>query len=232
MYDLLRRHLPASVELMTPDLAGFGGAALSADRPSLDVLADDVARWLGEQGITSAVVGGTSMGGYVTMALLRRHPELAEAVVLLDTKASADDGEARNGRRAMADRLESENTPAALVENVYPKLIGATTKRRRPEVAAAVRDWVDATDPHAAAWAQRAMAVRPESFETLRNTGLPGLVVVGDEDEISPPSDADRMAATWPQSQVVTIAEAGHLAAVERPDVVAQVVADFVSGLA
>jgi pimeloyl-ACP methyl ester carboxylesterase len=165
------------------------------------------------------------------MALLRRHPEIARAVVLLDTKASDDEEAGRGGRRAMADRLESENTTAALVESVYPKLIGATTKRRRPDVAAAVRDWVDAADPLSAAWAQRAMALRAESFATLEQSGLPGLVVVGDEDELSPPADADRMAQSWPQAQVVTIAEAGHLAVVERPDVVAQVLGDFVTSL-
>ncbi len=197
----------------------------------MEALADDVARWCGEQGVGGAIIGGTSMGGYVTMALLRRHPEIARAVVLLDTKASADDEAGRGGRRGMADRLESENTTAALVENVYPKLIGATTKRRRPDVAAAVRDWVDAADPLSAAWAQRAMALRVESFATLEQSGLPGLVVVGDEDELAPPSEADRMAQSWPQAQVVTIAEAGHLAVVERPDVVAQVLGDFVTSL-
>jgi pimeloyl-ACP methyl ester carboxylesterase len=75
------------------------------------------------------------------------------------------------------------------------------------------------------------MAQRVASFDTLRDSGLPGLVVVGQEDELTPPADADAMARDWEQAQVVTIAEAGHLAVVERPDVVAQVVADFLTDL-
>jgi pimeloyl-ACP methyl ester carboxylesterase len=232
MYDPLRQHLPRHVDLQTPDLPGFGVRPRSSAPPSMEAMADDVAHWWDAHGGGEAIIGGTSMGGYVTMAFLRRHPGIARAVVLLDTKASADDEGARSGRRSIADRLESENTTAALVENVYPKLIGATTKRRRPDVAAAVRDWVDATDPLSAAWAQRAMALRAESFATLDQSGLTGLVVVGDEDELTPPADADRIAQSWEQAQVVTIAEAGHLAVVERPDVVAQVLGDFLDGLA
>jgi pimeloyl-ACP methyl ester carboxylesterase len=232
MYDAIRAHLPATVELHTPDFAGFGGRSLPDAAPSLDALADDVADWLTAQQFDAPVVlGGTSMGGYVTMALLRRHAGLARALVLMDTKASSDDDAGRAGRLAMADRLDADGTADVLFEAFAPRLTGVTTKRRRLAVEEQVRQWVGSAPPASAAWAQRAMAQRPASFDTLRDSGLPGLVVVGEEDELTPPADADAIARDWQQAQVVTIAEAGHLAVVERPDVVAQVVADFLTDL-
>ena len=228
MYDPLRRLLP-DVDLLTPDLAGFGVSPRSASEPSLDVMADDVASALADRGVDQAIIGGTSMGGYVSMALLARHPGLAAALLLLDTKASADDDAAALGRQTMAQRLESENTPAALVEQVYPKLLGVTTTSQRPDVAATVRGWVDEADPRSAAWAQRAMAARLESFTTLADSDLPALIVVGDEDVLSPPADAEQMARSWRGARVATIPRAGHLAVVERPDAVAGVVGEFLA---
>jgi pimeloyl-ACP methyl ester carboxylesterase len=232
MYDALRARLPESLDLHTPDFAGFGGRPLPDAAPSLDVFADEVAAWLATLEVSGPLVlGGTSMGGYVTMALLRRHPDLADALLLMDTKASSDDDAARTGRLAMADRLDAEGTTDVLFEAFYPRLTGVTTKTSRPEVADQVRRWVQSAAPASAAWAQRAMAQRPASFDTLRDCGRPGLVVVGEEDELSPPADADAMARDWAGGQVVTIAEAGHLAAVERPEGVAQVVTDFLATL-
>ncbi len=77
----------AGYRVITPDLPGFGGSAPSPDAPSLDVMADAVVGLLDHLGIERAVVGGLSMGGYVTMALLRRHPDRLSAIILADTKA-------------------------------------------------------------------------------------------------------------------------------------------------
>ena len=75
--------------------AGFGGSPLGDDEPSLDHVADDVAGLLDRRGLDQVVLGGLSMGGYVAMAFLRRHPGRVRALVLADTKASADAGRRR-----------------------------------------------------------------------------------------------------------------------------------------
>ena len=85
--------------VVSPDLPGFGGSAPSRSAPSLDVMADEVAALMEELGIDRAVVGGLSMGGYVAMAMLRRHPARIAGLVLADTKAAADTPEAAAGSR-------------------------------------------------------------------------------------------------------------------------------------
>ena len=203
--------------LLTPNLAGFGGTPLTVGEPSLDVYADQVVRELDAAGHDRVVLGGTSMGGYTAMALCRRHPERVAGLALIDTKATADAAEAAAGRRAMAQAMVDGATTDPLVENVLPKLLGATTVATRPDVAERVRGWVSDADPAAAAWAQRAMAARSDALEVLREMHVPTLVVVGEEDVLSPPADAGVMAAALSDCELLLIPKVGHLTPVEAP---------------
>lgn len=203
--------------LLTPDLVGFGGVPLPAAEPSLDVYADRVVRELDAAGLDRVVLGGTSMGGYTAMAICRLHPERVAGLALIDTKATADTSEAAAGRRAMAQTMVDGVTTDPLVQNVLPKLLGATTVSTRPDVTERVRGWVRDANPAAAAWAQRAMADRPDSLDTLREMSVPSLVVVGDEDVLSPPADAGVMAAALSDCELVLIPKVGHLTPVEAP---------------
>jgi len=203
--------------VITPDLRGFGGSDLGADEPSLDHVADDVAAVLDRLGLDRVVLGGLSMGGYAAMAFLRRHPARVGALVLADTKATADPAPAREKRERIAVRLEAEESTEPLVEEVLDTLLGETTGRARPLVEARVRELVEAAPPAAAAWAQRAMAARPDSLETLRATRVPALVMVGDEDELSTRADAEAMVEALPDARLEVLPGSGHLTAVEVP---------------
>jgi pimeloyl-ACP methyl ester carboxylesterase len=177
------------------------------------------------------VIGGLSMGGYVAMALLRRHPERIAALILADTKASADPDAAKANRERIAAAVESDEASTVLVDDVLPALLGTTTTSTRPLVSGRVRGLVQTAPSAAVAWAQRAMAGRPDSFETLRAFDRPALVIVGAEDVLSPPSDAEAMAEALPHGRLVVIPQAGHLTAVETPESFNAQVAGFLAEL-
>jgi pimeloyl-ACP methyl ester carboxylesterase len=215
-------------DLLTPDLPGFGDVPLEAGEPSLDVYADHVVRQLDARGADRVVIGGTSMGGYVAMAFCRRHADRVAGVALIDTKATADPDAGAEGRRAMAAAMVEGQTTEPLLDNVFPKLLGDTTTRDRPAVVQRVRGWVAGADPAAAAYAQRAMAARPDSLETLSALTVPSLVVVGEEDVLSPPTDAAVMASALHGAVVVEIPRVGHLTPVEAPRYVAEALTELV----
>jgi pimeloyl-ACP methyl ester carboxylesterase len=230
MWDGQRERLAARCRVLTPDQRGFGASPLGPDEPDLDACADDVVALLDRLGLDRVVLGGLSMGGYVAMALLRRHPERVRALVLADTKAGADPEPARVNRLRIADQL-GEQGSGVLVEAVLPALLGPTTTSTRPEVVEQVRALVEAAPPAAAAWAQRAMAARPDSLAALAAADVPALVVVGDEDALSPVADAQAMADALPQGRLVVLEGAGHLTALEVPDAFAGVVGAFLDEL-
>ncbi len=217
--------------VITPDQRGFGGTPLGADEPSLDRVADDVAALLDAKGLDRVVLGGLSMGGYAAMAFLRRHADRVHALVLADTKASPDPPQARERRLQMADAVSGDGELSVLVDDMLPALVGRTTHERRGLVLGRVRALAQAAPAAAVAWAQRAMAARPDSFDTLRATAVPALVVVGDEDVLSPVADAEAMASALPHARLATIPAAGHLSAVEAPEQFNGVVREFVGSL-
>ncbi|MGH3131842.1 MAG: alpha/beta fold hydrolase, partial [Gaiellaceae bacterium] len=92
-----------------------------------------------------------------------------------------------------------------------------------------VRALVESAPPEAAAWAQRAMAARPDSIDTLRGVRVPALVVVGGEDELATVSDAEAMAGAMPDSRLVVVRGSGHLTAVEAPAAFDEAVSGLVS---
>ncbi|MER6942711.1 alpha/beta fold hydrolase [Nonomuraea sp. NPDC000554] len=228
MWLAQREGLARTCRVITPDLRGFGGTRLGDDEPSVEVMADDVARLLDAEGIDRAVVGGLSMGGYVTMAFCRRHPDRVLGVILADTKASADADAARANRERIAAAVLSGGSEV-LVTEVLPALIGPTTKARRAMVFGRVKGLVQSAPPGAVAWAQRAMAARPESFDTLAGLKVPLLVLVGEEDELATVADAEAMARAVPDGRLEIIPKAGHLSAVEQPEAFNAAVTEFLS---
>ena len=212
-----RNDLADTCRVITPDLRGFGGSQLGFDEPSLDLMADDVAAVLDRLDLPEVVLGGLSMGGYVAMAFLRRHPGRVSALVLADTKAGADPDAAKDNRRRIADMLVEDDSTQVLVDEVLPALVGETTRRDQPVVQGRVRALLEAAPPAAAAWAQRAMAARPDSLDTLRKVDVPAVVILGEEDQLASRDDAEAMVEALPQGQLVLIPGAGHLSAVEAP---------------
>jgi pimeloyl-ACP methyl ester carboxylesterase len=232
MWLAQREDLAKRFRVITPDLRGFGGSVLGEDDPSIDVMADDVAALLRGKGIDRAVIGGLAMGGYVALALCRRHLDRVLGLVLANTKAGADSAEVVAARRATADRIESEESVGVLTEELLPRLVGPTTFRQRALVYGRVRGLVQATPPRAAAWAQRAMAARSSDVEALASIRVPALVIAGSEDELATEEDARAMAEAMPNAELLVIPRCGHLTAVEQPELFNQAVAEFVTALA
>ena len=221
--------LDAGWRVLVPDLPGFGVSDLPEDEPSLDVVAASMIDVLDERGIDHCILGGVSLGGYVVMAMLRQRPEIAGALILAGTKASADGDDARSNRERLARLvLESPDQTARILEqSVLPGLLGVTSHADRPEVVDTVRGWVASARPEAVAWYQRAMAVRPDSREVLSDVTVPALVVWGVEDALSPRAEQDILTGALARGEFVAVEAAGHLVGIERPDTVTAAIRQF-----
>jgi pimeloyl-ACP methyl ester carboxylesterase len=218
--------------VLAVDLRGFGGTALGADAPSLDLLADDIALLLDAAGIDQAVLGGVSLGGYIAMAFARRYPDRLAGLLLADTKGTADTETARANRERVAKAVLARDSVRLLVDEQLPTpLLGETTAKRCPKLVDFVAELIQEASPAAVAWAQRAMAARPDSLESLRSVDVPALVVVGDEDVLTPVSDAEALASALPQAELTILPGAGHLSPLEVPEAFNTAVRGFLSTL-
>lgn len=223
MWNPVREPLAARLRLITPDQRGLGRTPLpETDRaPSLEDAARDVLALLDKLELDKVVLGGCSMGGYVTMAVLRLAPERVGGLVLIDTKATADTPEAAQNRERVAARAEAEGVTGWLAESMLPNLLAP---QNSPGVAGTVRDLIDAQPPSGVAWAARAMATRPDSAEVLAAADVPALVVVGEQDGLTPPDAARAMADALPDAELTVLPAAGHLTPLEAPAAVAEAI--------
>jgi pimeloyl-ACP methyl ester carboxylesterase len=174
------------------------------------------------------VVGGLSMGGYVAFALLRFAARYVQGLVLADTRSQADTPEGVAGRTRLLQVVQ-DNGPSAVADEMIPKLLGETTKRTRPAVAEQVRSLALASSADAIAGAIRALMTRPDSTPLLSSIHVPTLIVVGDEDTLTPPSASEEMQRAIAGSELVRIPQAGHLSNLERPDLFNAALAAFLT---
>ncbi len=223
----------AGWRILAPDLRGFGGSTdQRADgvEPTIADYADDVAGLVREVAGTPVVLGGLSMGGYAALAVMRRTPALVRALVLADTRAGADSLEGRAGRKAMLTLLEREG-PQGVARDMMPKLLGATTREQNADAEATVRRLIKRHSPHGIRDAILRMMERPDSTPLLPTITVPTLVLVGDEDVLTPPAESEAIASALPNASLVRIAGAGHLSNLERPQAFEASVDDFLAAI-
>ena len=220
--------------VLAPDLPGFGTSPSGPDVaetvgadpsvPSVDVMGDGVVAALRHAGIERAAVAGLSMGGYVAMSVLARHAELVAGLGLLDTKVTADDDAARATRLEVGDKVVAEQRVDAVL-GMRTSLLGATNRVARPDLVERIEGWIADQGPQAVAWAQRAMAARPDRSAVLAAYTGPAVVIVGDEDEVAPVSAARQMADLLADVELVVVPKAGHMTGNESPEPVASALA-------
>jgi 3-oxoadipate enol-lactonase len=231
MWEPQLREPPAGWRLIAPDLRGFGGSSeTDANNPNIADYAADVIDLLRELGISNAAVAGLSMGGYVSFALLRQAPGLVRALILADTRATADTLEERADRRSMMAFVEREGS-SGVARDLPRKYLGSTSLAHRPDLEASVRRIIKQQSPTSIRNAIVRLMERPDSTAMLGTIRMPVLVIVGDEDVRTPPGDARRMTDTIPAAELVVIPGAGHLSNLEQPERFGQAVAAFLSRL-
>lgn len=225
--------LGETARVVAPDLRGYGASPLGGwlaqgEAASIERYAADVVALLdGIECSRPRVVVGFSMGGYVALALERMKPDAYDALVLMDTRAIADDDAARATRLKMADHVD-EWGAERVATLMRPKLFAEGTPEAIVEKTVAE---ISAADPAAIAAAQRAMAARPDSTELLPSIAKPTLVVVGEHDAISTAEEMRGVADAIPGAGYALIEGAGHMAPVELPDAVNAALSTFVGSL-
>ena len=219
--------LVSHYRVILPDLRGHGDSGIGQGPASMEKHAADIARVLDREEVRRAVFVGVSIGGYVLFEFWRRYRARVEALVLCNTKAQADNPEARTGRlQAAADVMERGTEP--FFESMVPKLIGKTTRSTRPDLVEGALRMMRKMSAEDVALVQRGMGDRQDSVETLKTINVSTLIVTGDEDILTGVSEAELMRRNIQGSQMKVIAKAGHYSPWEQPEEVGKLVRQFV----
>ncbi|QDU78162.1 AB hydrolase superfamily protein YdjP [Bremerella volcania] len=227
MYDAVFEPLAEQHQVIAVDLRGFGESDGYREIVPMEMFADDVAAILDELDIAEQVTfAGLSMGGYIAWQMWQRHRDRLSRMILLDTRAIADDEVQARARRMAAEAVLSAGMSDVPV-NMLPKLLSENTRHEKPEVAKALTEMILRQDPRGVAAAQRGMAQRPNVESWLPEINIPTLVISGEHDVISPPDEMKGFAAQIPGAQFVEIPAAGHMVPMENPEAMCEAVLPF-----
>jgi pimeloyl-ACP methyl ester carboxylesterase len=207
--------LAGAARLIAPDLPGFGE---SPPAPfTVEGVADVVAEFLAALDIPKAVICGLSMGGYIALAVARRHPDRLAGLILADTRAGVDDSTAR-ANRTTSIAVANEKGTAALFVGMLPRVLSEHTHAAHPEVVERVKAMAARQPTASVTAALAALRDRPDGNPGLKAIAVPALVMVGEFDIVTPPLSAANLSAQIRDSTLVYIPGAGHLTNLENPD--------------
>jgi pimeloyl-ACP methyl ester carboxylesterase len=220
--------LPAGIRALGVDMPGFGKSDIGTIAPSIDLAADATFLALKDYGIGNAVIAGWSIGGYIALALADRHPGFVSGLGLVCTRAAADTEESAANRLRIAREVEMGQNIDSM-QAWIGQVLGATSLANRRHLIPTLEVWMRGQPPTSIAWAQRAMARRPDRTRVLSEYKGPIAVIAGIEDSIAGPQTARDMATAANTGQLFLVPGAGHLAPLENPELVAKGLASLYS---
>ncbi len=221
--------------VVAPDLRGFGTSTIEAISAKTGIemvdYADDVRQLLDQLEYTKPVIlVGFSMGGYIALQFLAKYAQRVRALVMVDSRASADPPAVQAARFSMAENVEGWGA-GHVAEMMLPKLVGRSTMERHPEVVVEIESIISRTNPIAIAAAQRGMAHRPDMSHVLARLEIPTLCLVGAEDAITPPDTMQAMTDAMPNASLTVIEGAGHMTPMENPSAFNDALSQFLERL-
>lgn len=181
--------------VIVPDLRGYGASDPAPAGPiTMDDGARDVLGVMDHLGIERFVLGGLSMGGYISFALLRRAQARVAGLILADTRATSDSPEGQRQREALAQGVEQQG-PVVAIDGMVPRFFAPSTHTARPELIERARSMIMSISPTTIASAARGLALRPDSTPQLGAIICPTIILCGADDALTPPADAEAMRA-------------------------------------
>ena len=223
-FDRLWQVVPPTLRVFAMDQRGHGDADKPADGYALVNFADDVEAFMDAVGLQSAVLLGSSSGGYVAQQVAVQVPHRVDGLVLVGAPRSLQ------GRPAFAeevDRLTDPVDPSWVEESLtwFPRYHDVPdwyiTDRIRDGLRVPARVWQ-------AGLAGLTTAVPPSESGTIT---APTLIMWGERDALLPLQDGYLLAAAIPGSRLIVYEDTGHLVLWEQPERVATDLADFIAGL-
>lgn len=218
--------LEAGYRVINIDLRGHGRSAPATRHYSIYDLVSDVIAVLDRLGVERAIWCGLSVGGMIALRAALAYPNRVASLVLLDTDAGAEIPWRKLKYRAMG-RGAAVVGVRPLASSIARLMFGRTTRVRQPGL---VREWKsDLGDLHIPSVLRMLDAIveRDSLLSRLSEITVPTLIAVGEEDRVLPPAVSRRMHERMAQARLETIAQAGHLCALEQPETVNRVILTF-----
>ena len=172
-------------------------------------------------------LAGHSLGGRIALEVVRQAPERVTHLALMDTGVGPPSPHERESRLELVVLGETSGL-AAVAERWLPPMLHPA-RRQEPAFTAPLEAMVTGRSAASFRRQQEALLARPDARPVLGKVRCPTLVLTGREDEWSPPSQHEAIAAAIAGAQLVIVPEAGHFAPLEQPEPVTQALRELLA---
>jgi pimeloyl-ACP methyl ester carboxylesterase len=234
--------------LIVPDLPGSGKSSLISQKPgvrslesntpdfslqasdyiSIDDYAGCIHALLQHENISSCIMLGHSMGGYITLAFAEKFSSLLTGFGLIHSTAYADNEEKKKNREKGIALIEQYG-PHPFLKNTIPNLFGAKFKASHPEKINQLIDEAVGFSKEALQQYYRAMWLRPDRTHVLLSNRLPILFVIGPEDVAAPLKEVIKQVTLPNISYIHVLPDTGHMGMWEATELLNQQVLAFIN---
>ena len=209
--------LSKTFRVISYDVRGHGASEVGDGQYSVEFFVDDLISVLDHLKLKQAVLSGLSMGGYIALRAAERNPERVKALVLCDTKSQADGNEAKIKRAASVLSVK-KNGSTAFAQEFVKAVLTENNLKTKPELVRFVVGLISGNTSAGIAGTLLALAARTDTTAALSKMSFPALILVGDQDKLTPPSASEEMLKVLPKAEMGVIPQAAHLSNLENPE--------------
>ncbi|MCY7411326.1 MAG: alpha/beta hydrolase [Chitinophagales bacterium] len=204
-------------KVILPDNPGFGKSSLPNEELTMDYYADCIKAILEEEKISSCLMIGHSMGGYMVLNFAGRFPNYLKGFGLFSSTAYADDDAKKLNRIEVAGNARKVSG-AEFVGGMLHKLFAEQYVTAHENEIAELKKYFGAVaSSEGIAQASLAMGTRADTEEVLKNAKVPVLFIIGKDDKVVPPEKTLPL-THLPAQSLIEINDAGHMGMMEATD--------------
>ncbi|MBI5020478.1 MAG: alpha/beta hydrolase [Ignavibacteriales bacterium] len=203
--------------VLSYDVRGHGLSDVGNGQYTIEYCVDDLFGLLDILHISKAVLVGSSMGGYIALRAVEKNPDRFKGLVLCDTRSEDDTNEVKIKRAVNARNIKIYGMKK--FANLFlPTVLTESNVHKKTEVWRNLHDIIERNSSLAMAGMMIALAGRTNSTSFLSSIKIPTLIMVGQFDQLTPPSCSISMKEKITDSTLHIIPNAAHMSNVENPD--------------
>jgi 3-oxoadipate enol-lactonase len=216
MWNKQTKALKENYRIIAYDVRGHGNSGAGIEEFSIDLFAADLLSLMDKLKIDKAMLCGLSMGGYIALNAIENYPDRFDALILSDTTCLADTPEVKEKRLKTIESIRNDGVEKFADESIENLFAPESFTTKKKEIAA-VREMIVHTTEESLYKTLRAFYERKETCSKLSDIYVPVLIMVGEEDKITPLAAAQLMQEKIKDSLLSIIEHAGHLTNIENP---------------
>lgn len=216
MWDAQCKALKDTYRVVAYDVRGHGHSESGTEEFTIDLFVSDLIGLMDALGFQKVMLCGLSMGGYIALRAIEQYPDRFEALVLSDTQCESDTPQAREKRLETIEKIKQDGI-REYAEQTLKNLVAPETFVNRKEEIRAIREMILNTSKNSLYRTLLALSIRRETCSKLASIRIPVLVMVGRNDQVTPPEKAEQIHENIRESVLHFIDHAGHIANMENP---------------